>query len=143
MFGALVIEREPLKYTDLMVGSVVWARDAGAFAAIGLLIWLLVGLPRLRKQDREAIPGWQVQLFFLFVGLSALSYVVLGGVVLFAATPLEGKAVPLYKNWRFLAGAAGGLFALLAVALPFVLHLSRMSFRRIYALAKLSFKEAI
>ena len=37
----------------------------------------------------------------------------------------------------------GGLFALLGIGQPFVLSLGRLRFRRIWALAKLAFKEAV
>src|SRR5437763_777085 len=105
MFGALVIEREPLTFNDLPVGVLLWARDVGAFAALGLVLWLIVGLPRMRRPQREAIPGWQVRLFFTFAVLSALAYAVLGGVVLFTAKPPEGQPLLVYKDWRLLAGA--------------------------------------
>jgi hypothetical protein len=45
--------------------------------------------------------------------------------------------------WRGHAQTVGGLLAILGISLPFFVDLTRMRARRIWALARLSFKEAI
>ena len=58
MFAALIFDRDPLRLDDLLGGGLLWLQAAGGFAALGLLLWFAFGLPRLRKQEVEAVPGW-------------------------------------------------------------------------------------
>src|SRR4051794_30265294 len=133
MLFSIVIERDPLRWADLPVGLVLWLQAAGGFAALGLLLWLLLGLPRMRQEERKAIPGWESTLFVITVVLAVLGYAV------YAVAALAGAR----GAFPYLALTIAGACALFAVAMPFVLGLFRLRFRRIYALAKLSFKEAI
>lgn len=134
---AIVIERDPLQWADLPGGLVLWLQAAGSFAALGLFAWLLFGLPRLRREDRAAIPGWQTTLFALAAVVALLGFLI-GGILAVVRPADERPSVV-----QTVALALGGAAALLAVGAPFLLNLTRLRFRRVYALAKLSFKEAI
>jgi hypothetical protein len=143
MIFALVIERDPLQWGDLLGGVLAWCQAVGGFSAVGLLLWLLFGLPQMKAHDRAAIPRWQVLLFTGALGLSVVCYIVFGVIALgISERPLDRPPTRLEMAYT-LFGSAAGLLAFLAASLPFWLHVPRLSFRRIYALAKLSFKEAI
>jgi hypothetical protein len=154
MFAALTFDRDPLRLQDLAGGFLLWLQAAGGFAALGLLLWLAFGLPRLRKQDAAAVPGWFRVVFIGACLGSAVGYVAFF-IAALAAPPLP----PLRKDASVLEASenekkntparvtalhafAGGC-AVLAVGLPFLLAFFRLRWRRIFALAKLSFKEAI
>lgn len=130
---AIVIERDPLQWADLPGGVLLWLQAAGSFAALGLALWLLIGLPRLRRADRDATPRWQVSLFTL-AAVVALGCYAVAALLVLANAPRRLQGITL---------AVAGAAALLAVTLPFLINLTQLRFRRIYALAKLSFKEAI
>ena len=158
MFAALTFDRDPLRLNDLLSGSVLWLQAAGGFAAMGLLLWLVFGLPRLRKQELDAIPNW---FRVLFLGASAGA--IIGYIGFFIAVISAGVNLPPVDDqghpWTVATmkvaekrltpvkvdvwHAFGGGCAILAVGLPFLLGLFRLRWRRIFALAKLSFKEAI
>lgn len=143
MFAALTFDRDPLKMSDLPFGVLHWLQSAGGFASVGLLLFLLVGLPRWRKQDREAVPGWMTVLFLGATGVALLAYavafVLILGDVGRGAIPLFGVRVGVADLLLAIAGTC----TLLVVLMPFLANLFRVRIRRVYALAKLSFKEAI
>ena len=146
MFAALAVEREPLHYSDFGDGFFTWIMVAGAVAAVFLLLWLAFGWAQWRPRERAAVPRWQVGFVFVCCILSAFSYVLFSLFV--AARTARGANPPpdtgqesLPLTTLFLI--SGGFFAVLAVGLPFVLNLFEQRLRRIFALAKLSFKEAI
>src|SRR5215831_3084247 len=103
MFAALTFDREPLRAADLPAGLIHWVQAAGGFAAFGLVLFLVAGLPRWRAQDR-------------------------------AAGPPEPGAQRQMRPGDILLTAAG-LFAIVAAGLPFLLEVTRLRGRRIYALA--------
>ena len=154
MFAALTFDRDPLLLQDLAGGILLWLQAAGGFAALGLLLWFAFGLPRLRKQEVEAVPGW-FRVVFIGACLGAVAGYVAFAIAALAAPPLppispnagvqeaaeiEAKATPpLVVRLHAFAGGC----AVLAVGLPFLLGVFRLRWRRIFALAKLSFKEAI
>src|SRR3954469_23654067 len=92
VFASIIIERDPLRWADLPAGLLMWLQAAGGFAALGLLLWLLLGLPRMRPEDRKAVPGWESLLFTITVVLAVLGYVV------YAVAALAGArgAFPYY-----------------------------------------------
>jgi ABC-type transport system involved in multi-copper enzyme maturation permease subunit len=142
MFGALTDARDPLTFADLPNGVITWFQVVGGFSFLGLLLWLAFGLPRLRPQDRARIPGWMSNLFLGATILAAISYVLalVAGLIGAASTSRFGQ-ISLTSSMVLLAVA--GAFAVFAVALPFGRNLPTERFRRIFALAKLSFKEAV
>jgi ABC-type transport system involved in multi-copper enzyme maturation permease subunit len=154
MFAALVFERDPLGYHD--VGGLVlsWVQDAGGFAAAGIALWLVFGLPRMRPADRARVPGWQSVIFFWgsLVALVCYVPVVLLGFYNFfrsfsttrgATPPPSLLNTPRLQQTYALLLTIGGICALTVVLLPFVRNLAVLRFRRVWAIAKLSFKEAV
>src|SRR5438552_2731010 len=161
MFAVLYFERDPLRLQDVPAGLVYWVQAVGGFAMVGLLLWLALGWTRLRPADRDRIPYWQRQAVFWLTVLAAVSYCLLAplrlveiGYYLFGNNLIDERfrtptsdievvwspAAKAFDHWCLFAG---GLFALLAVGLPFVKNLAALRPRRILALAILSFKEAV
>jgi ABC-type transport system involved in multi-copper enzyme maturation permease subunit len=153
MFGALFFDRDPLRLEDVPAGLISWLQDAGGFAAAGLVLWLVFGLPRWRPKERASVPAWQSKLFVAATALAALGYAVYFVLFLFAPRPAPAPAGPAPSGAAPPLGplalvqsyvlALAGACAMVPVGVPFVRNLSQLRFRRIYALAKLSFKEAV
>jgi ABC-type transport system involved in multi-copper enzyme maturation permease subunit len=145
MFATLVFDRDTLQLQDVPAGLVTWAQVAGAFAYAGVILWLGFGFLRWRPADRARIPPWQSGLFTASMILGALAYAgaaVFHALFINAESPTEPAALALarwYSRCLALAGACG----ILAAGLPFFKTIPVMRLRRIFALAKLSFKEAI
>jgi hypothetical protein len=148
MFAALVIERAPLQWSDALPILVQWVQLWGGIAMLGLILWLALGLPRLRPDERARIPGWLRVAFgtatvaafvFYLVALLLFSLDLRGG----SETSGGGRAMTLLRTLQQWGWTLGGACAIVAVGLPFARNLPRQRFRRIFALAKLSFKEAI
>jgi hypothetical protein len=158
MFAALTFDRDPLRLEDLVGGGLLWLQAAGGFAAMGLLLWFAFGLPRLRKQDLDAVPGWFRVVFVAACLGSVVGYAVYVLVAIDAGVkvptvdgknqPLPVEAIRAYEKaltpfrveaWHAFAGGC----ALVAVGLPILLGILRLRWRRIFALSKLSFKEAV
>jgi hypothetical protein len=154
MFAVLTFERDPLRLADLPGAVETWVQSAGGYAMFGILLWLLFGLPFLRASDRDRAPGWQKTLFGLFALAALAGYLVLLTLrapdIKTAFAPPPDRALgqappqlpPLSPRERFLLTGAG-VCALLAVGTLFLRGLLALRWRRIYALAKLSFKEAL
>lgn len=144
MFAALVFDRDPWTWADVVPGVMVWFQVVGGFCLFGILVFLSVGWPRMRRQDRDDVPAFKRLLFLACSLVGAVCYGVAG---FFALLSIGRDAND--KVGRFAAGgyesmlAVGGVFCVLAVAIGFVPGLLSLRFRRIYALAKLSFKEAV
>src|SRR5262245_19138895 len=161
MFATLNLERDPLKLSDTLRGLAGWVQDAGGFSLLllvilmiwararwpgGLSVWLW-GAPNPERPRR-----WVPDLFRWCLRGAALGYgaaALLSGPKLrrmFAAgqerAELTGTAATLarYGGWALTFGAA---CALLAVCLPFFVNLLALRWRRIWGVARLSFKEAI
>jgi ABC-type transport system involved in multi-copper enzyme maturation permease subunit len=149
MFATLVFEngREPLRWSDVPLAVVSWLQDVGGWAAFAFVLWLLIKYARMRPAERARIPPWQ----FRAVGLLAL----LAAVFYAPLTYFWGRdLVNFFRNippvfetnpWSFrnVCLTAGGVLALAAVCLPIFSNLAALRPRRIWALTRLSFKEAI
>ncbi|MFO0843551.1 MAG: hypothetical protein U0797_14300 [Gemmataceae bacterium] len=142
MFAVIALDRDPPKLEDLPAGLLQWLQSAGGFATIGLVLFLLVGLPRWRAEDRKSVPGWMSALFLIATCVSVVAYAAAFLGMLAGAGVDAPPGVFVLDLPNILLTVAGGA-AVLAVGLPFLLNLARVRFRRVYALAKLSFKEAI
>jgi hypothetical protein len=155
-----------------------WLQDAGGFAAVGLLVWVIYVL----ATPSPAVAGSRRKLISKFMAvtgvLALITYLVWAGFVV--TTNIEKKQRyeaagvtseqqqqiekqereqgkqrlrekmeqgvdprSFAERWRERTLAIAGLFALLAVCEPFFLDFARLRWRRIFALAKLSFKEAV
>src|SRR5579884_1420692 len=141
MFAVMALDRDPMRIQDVPAGLVAWIQTAGGWAACGVLIWLLVGYSRMRAEDRARIAAWQKWTFMIGAVCALLGYVVAGGAWLAQFLP---KVKPELAFLAYAYGITiGGAGALVAAGLSFVFGLTALRFRRIWALAKLSFKEAI
>jgi len=156
MFAALIFDRDPLQWSDLPPGLMLWVQVTGGVAAFALLLWFLVGLPRTRKEDLESVPPLQKTLFVGATLLSWLCYLIFFVFVLSgsasdptgAAQTLRDRKsstflTSLRDNFPAVLQTLAGASALFAVALPFFSSFGVLRFRRISALSRLSFKEAI
>jgi hypothetical protein len=146
MFAGIVVERDPLKLENLPQGLITYIQDAGALAAIALVIWLIFHFAVWRKppnpEDRSR--GLSGLLFKLALAVSFVAY-----VVFFAMLGLDRTSAGFGPHRRTMYRIAtygltiGGGAALLALLIPFLADVVWFRGRRIWALARLSFKEAI
>jgi ABC-type transport system involved in multi-copper enzyme maturation permease subunit len=145
MFATLVIERDPLQWSDLPAMLTVWLQDAGGFAAVLLVIWLLYTLlARPSGPPGGGLGGPGKKLFNLALLVGAVAYVIGGGLKILALQQqTEGAPPASYDTPANVLLAVAGGCALFAVLLPFLHDVSRLRARRIWALARLSFKEAV
>jgi ABC-type transport system involved in multi-copper enzyme maturation permease subunit len=144
---AMVFEKDPLQVQDIPGGIVAWVQNAGGWAAFGVFLWLLLGYTRMREVDRARIPHWQ-RLVFLAGTVGAfvcyLPVILAYGFVIVAGW--FGGSIefsPAVQSFFSICLTVGGAGALLAAGLPFAVSFATLRFRRIWALTKLSFKEAI
>ncbi len=149
MFASLIIERPQLEWALLPTALAGWLQDAGALAAIALVI---VGLAYYLQRPAWIDPEWSATKRFVFAAasLSAVSYAIF--IVLFFSQPLiavpnpEPRLPPTlhYTFAQALFLTLGGGLALFAVTLPILLDVfaHRLVGRRIWALASVSLKEA-
>ncbi len=160
-FAVIVLEREPLQWADLPGMLASWAQDAGGFAFFGLLVYIAVALAR-RANAKDGPAAWPAVL------LTAVLCACLSGALFGAGrslnlvdwfnTPPEARNQQVQRNdqlpteqrpttalgvWADRLVTAGGVVALIGFLVPFGRDLSRLRFRRIWALAKLSYKEAV
>jgi hypothetical protein len=133
LFGILQLDRgEPLGYANMAGLLQAWLQDAGGFAMVGLVVYLLYALatPTDKSQSeriRVPVSYWMVAM----AALALLSYaVVLALVVLGKGAPPEppppppGQPVVLPRpkfqtELRPLMLMVAGLFALLGIGEPF------------------------
>ena len=171
MFAVLFLERDPLRMADLLPALFRWVQTVGGFAMIGILGWLAVDWMRRRPADRAAVPRSRRLFVAVCIGLALFAYALTlplrlyemfefcfgsslypspngGAVEVFwkPAVELSQKqktiipGFPMYEAWCLFVG---GVLSLTVVLTPFVLNLFALRWRRIFALAGLSFKEAL
>ena len=137
---AMVFDRDPTRLQDIPGGLIDWVQNAGGWAAVGVFVWLLVGYTRMRDVDRAPIPGWQRIAFLAGVSLSAIGYVLSLGFLGLAHLQPTSQTFQVLLGVGLIVGGAGALFA---AGLPFFANFASLRFRRIWALTRLSFKEAV
>lgn len=144
MFAALEFDRDPLSWSDVPTGVLIWFQVVGGFAFLATLLWLVFRWPRKRRRDREAVPPWQRLFFLATFALGAVCYLVgsILGAILASRDPGERGYAALSTAYQVTL-AASGVFFVAMVSMPFLANLFAERWRRIYALAKLSFKEAL
>lgn len=141
LFAVLVVEREPTKLSELGAALQSWLDVAGGFALFALcvyflyrsILWLVGHLSESSMQPREPIPTW----FFNLFCAAAISF------ALYALFYLPLVSATTALKVQQILRTIGGACALLAVLLPPLQNLVRLRWRRIWALARLSFKEAV
>jgi ABC-type transport system involved in multi-copper enzyme maturation permease subunit len=149
IFATLITEREPFQWSDLPAGALTWVQDAGGFAAVALTIWLVaywLRYPASATSGRHR--PWQPKLFGIALAVALLGYAAALAIGLLGGSepPLPstaGKSSVLPQDLQSICLLVAGACALFALCLPFVLDLLQMRWRRVWALAKLSFKDAI
>ncbi|MEZ6140481.1 MAG: hypothetical protein R3B84_07915 [Zavarzinella sp.] len=155
IFGVMKFEFEPQRFGDIPRLLLLMVEYAGAFSIIAVILWLIHAFVNpiyvdagngKRKNQRLDIPQ------LAFAAVSIVSYLIaifLLGTVTQENLSAEDRAAiiagkssskDLIFNWSL---RVGGLFGLAAFLWPFILDCTKMSFRRIFAIAKLSFLEAI
>jgi hypothetical protein len=163
LLGVMELETNSYEWKDIGSLFLTWLQDAGGFAALGLFCWTLY----VMASPAPAVAGARRQLISRLMavcgGLALVAYLIAFGLTVsiyfaeqdfaeqrgFANRPVNPNApVPVrppdkLDEAQSKALAVGGLFALLAFCEPFVLDLARWRWRRIYAIARLSFKEAV
>lgn len=173
MFAVLEIESDPLSWYKLPGAVHEWLEAVGGFAIFGLIIWLIFWLvnppPASQRKTGLSTKSWLLWSTVLAVVI-ALVPVALPIIwdalglsdpsqarpaksswtrhlnVAFTSTVSQSGAVPsqsLRKDYLYFLYYMASSWAIAAVLLPFLMGLARLRFRRIWSLAKLSFKEAI
>jgi hypothetical protein len=156
LFGLLILDRDPFVLADFPGLFQAWLQDAGGFAMLGLAAYLLYALRTPPEQAESARERAGVTPFMLVTAvLAILCYAVYAFLLITnrggppPAPPIDPTAFVKYTAPKFatdlqsLTLMLGGLFALLGIGQPFARSLARIRFRRIWALSKLGFKEAV
>jgi len=168
LFALLFFEKDPLNWSNLTGWSLIYyIQTVGGFATFAVFLWLLIGYPRSRREDIQAIPALQRFLFFVGAFLSipmllwqaavlveiALQAVTAGpqaqegGGTVAASIPGLGfiirTAFPFRPIWFHTVLTIGGLGGILAVLSPIISNLFHYRLGRLRAVARLAFKEGI
>jgi hypothetical protein len=161
MFAILELDQNPLSWQHFPAAFYQWIEAAGGFAALGLGLWLIFRLvrsqPILEGNTGISLRGWLVGSLLaglVLAVLPALCFTVWDTLGLGGAAPARAAAKSSWarnisrlftnpesgtRDFLFLPSA----LALGAVLVPFLFDLAKLRWRRIWGLAKLSFKEAI
>jgi hypothetical protein len=154
LFGILTLDREPLALSNLPGLLQVWVQDAGGFAAVGLVVYLLYALFGPNRKAAGMSSRMPVTTFMLLcLSAAIICYAIYAACLItqFGRPELPPRPateaityVPPIVSWKaqplFLTLA--GFLALLGIGQPFFMDLLKLSFRRIWAIAKLSLIEA-
>ena len=159
LFGLLILDREPFAPDHFWGLFQAWLQDAGGFAFAGLLLYLVYAFRTSQDQAESAkyragVNAWMLAMAVLaivcYAGYAALLITGKGAVPVDPSSVASSpggyaKYVPPDFSWSLqpLVFSLGGLFALLGIGQPFAASLTRIKFRRIWALSKLGFKEAV
>lgn len=153
MFATLVLERDPITL-DMLPGIIAGGiSDAGIFAVLALVIYGIYSwITKPARGWRPNRPPLEKTLFRAAVLMALVGYGLYGVLMLpvimsrlSAGVEADTQAAkawgsPALQQNSLLLGAIG---ALAALAMPFLIDLTRLRWRRVWALARLSFKEAI
>ena len=172
MFAVLEMEGDPLSWYKVPEAVHEWLEAVGGFAILGLVIWFIFRLvtpppPSVRKTGLSPASWiiWSTVLAVVVASLPIVLTIIWDGLGLtdpsqprpakaswtrhlklpFTSTS-PGSALPLLglrRDYAYFLYYAASSWAIAAVMLPFLMGLTRLRFRRIWGLAKLSFKEAI
>jgi ABC-type transport system involved in multi-copper enzyme maturation permease subunit len=156
MLFALVVERPPLEWSGFLGAASQWVQDAGLYAFIWLV--LLAASYALVPEFRHRSKWGALHSTMTALGVAAI----IGFIVFLVLLRMYGKVPDVnfkravdfnnpnapppetYTTAEKTALGLAGLAAILACALPLVRDLfqNRVVFRRIWALSRLSIKEA-
>lgn len=139
LFAALVLEREPTRWSDLPNGLLSWVQDVGMLAAVVVVPFLVYYLVQFaQRSPRAGDEDEETTSMPLLLGVALIG--ILGGYAVAFAGWLLGA------DYSYVLDAGkliGGICSLGTVFVPFVAGATRLRWRRIWALAVVSFKEAV
>ena len=162
LFGILILDREPYAFVNLLGLLQAWLQDAGGFIFFGLIIYVGLALIAPANQsesnkERTAVP-MPMLIATVIALLSYAAYfalIVMGKGSDAVADALRQKIandpnayfkVEAPKFGTHLQGLVlmlGGLFAMIGASYPVFQSIAKLSGRRIWALARLAFLEAV
>jgi ABC-type transport system involved in multi-copper enzyme maturation permease subunit len=155
---ALVIERDPFKLENLPLTMLSALQVVGGFAAFGVGIWLLTvilgwltGTRRQRTWSLSSRLAGVLLCGLVILLLPVTLQVIWNGLQWNTPVSRLPQSAPWYQPFRdqlrlptlTLLWQVGAALALAIVLVPMLANFSRLRWRRIWALAKLSFKEAL
>jgi hypothetical protein len=156
MFATFFLEKDPERWQDLLRMSVAWMHASGGLAFGGIVLYCLfqwmhkgtsstgpIFSPFVRRVFRVAVLG-------MILGYGGYLALQVPALVNWTSSSLEGEgaaatptvpgAVDTYAPYLLFLGSCS---AVIAVLFPFLVDLARLRWRRIWAMASLSFKEAV
>jgi hypothetical protein len=165
LLGVVELELEPLTFDALFATKLAdnlilrYLQNAGGFAAIGVMVWIITStlrapksLPGVARQAPVSKWMWACFLLGIVLYVGALVMTIFAWINRPEAETMQlpdGTVVERVRDMTkgellaFWLTSIAGLFALMAFMEPFVRDLFKYRGRRIWALAKLSFKEAV
>src|SRR5260370_9257771 len=166
---AMEIDVDPLSWYKLPGAVHEWLEAVGGFAILGLIIWLIFWLvnppPTSVRKVGLSTAAWLLWSTVVagWIGLLPILFFVLWDSLglhdplevrtaktswtrhlnlPFVSTVTPASAAPR-KDFLYFMYYLASCLAIAAVLVPFLVGVSRLRFRRIWSLAKLSFKGAI
>lgn len=158
LFGMLILDRDPLTYAHFWGLLQSWLQIAGGCAALGLAVYLLYAM--LGSSDSESnkirmpVNYWMLATF----AVSLVLYAVYFFLLLTGKGPDPQSLARLHQDptafhkieppqfstaYQPVVSALAGFVAILGIGQPFARDLLKLRGRRIWALSKLGFKEAV
>ena len=170
MFAVLEIEGDPLSWYKLPSAVHEWVEAVGGFAILALILWFIFRLinppPPAQRKSGMSAASWLISstVLAILVALVPIGLAVIwDGMGLtdpahprpartswtrylslpFHSTVEPGTTLGIQRDYLYFLYYVASSWAIAAVLVPFFMGLARLRFRRIWGLAKLSFKEAI
>lgn len=143
-----------MQWADLVSNIKTWLQNAGGVATLALVLWGIAYLSQRQVGQRPEGEGRSSLYWIVLVGTVAALFfdVLFFGSVFIQGTGAEQKIradlkqveVPVYTELQQLFLALAGACALATVSMPVLIAIfSRLAGRRIWAMARLSLKEAV
>ncbi len=170
MFAVLEIEGDPLTWYKLPSAVHEWVEAVGGFAILALILWFIFRLinppPPAQRKSGMSAASWLISSTVLAILVAIVPIglaVIWDGMGLtdpahprpaktswtryfslpFHSTVESGTPLGIQRDYLYFLYYVASSWAIAAVLVPFFMGLARLRFRRIWGLAKLSFKEAI
>jgi hypothetical protein len=159
MFAALTLERDPLTLHDVLPMGFSWLQDAGGFATALLILYFLVQLVQWKQVRADLKERHNALVFYIMAACLACALLGYGVYGIAKIVEMRGSAqeaivsapappaarVQMAQRVENGSLDVGGAFAIFAISLPVLLDLFRLRVRarRVWALARLSMKEAV
>ena len=157
LFAALILDREPLQWAQFIGAANLWCQNAGAVAALGVGIWALACFLQRRPpfvlllaDAPRPLVKPLATLLAVLATISLLGFLAIGVIGLlgtYSPALARNIGMPSAGQGRLTIGdyilSASGLLALLIALTPMIIGITRLRWGRVWALARLSIKEAI